>query len=83
MRYSVFIMSDEFNISKTTTVEDLIKSNSKAVRFFLDRHLACAGCGFARFCTLETVSKTYKLDESHFIEDVQKLVASSNLIWSA
>jgi succinylglutamate desuccinylase len=66
-------MSDVIEISETS-VEDLLKSTPKAARFFLDRHTACVGCGFARFCTLKDVIDTYRLDEKSFIEDLSKIV---------
>jgi succinylglutamate desuccinylase len=64
-------MNDELS---ETTVEDVLKTSPKAVRFFLDWHVACAGCGFARFCTLKSVIQTYQLDEKKFLEEAQKLV---------
>lgn len=66
-------MNDASEISETT-VESLLKSTPNAVRFFLDRHLGCIGCGFARFCTLDDVVKTYQLDETEFLEEAQKLL---------
>ena len=72
-------MSDVFEISETS-VEDVLKSTPKAVRFFLDRHAACVGCGFARFCTLKDVIKTYQLDEKLFIEELTKIVNQKTLI---
>jgi len=60
------------------TAEKLIQSSTKAVRFFLDWKLACAGCGFARFCTLENIVKTYQLDEEKFLEEAQALTRSDN-----
>jgi hypothetical protein len=71
-RYSIFIMSDAFEISETS-VEDVLKSTPKAVRFFLDWHTACAGCGFARFCTLKDVINSYQLDEKLFLEKLAKI----------
>lgn len=56
------------------TLESLMKSTPKSIRFFLDWHLACVGCGFARFCKLGDVVKTYQLDEKKFLEEAQKLV---------
>ena len=66
------IMSDVFEISETS-VESLLKSTPKAVRFFLDLHTACVGCGFARFCTLKDVINTYHLDEKLFLEELAKI----------
>jgi hypothetical protein len=66
-------MSDVFEISETS-VEKFLKSTPKAVRFFLDRHTACVGCGFARFCTLKDVINTYQLEEKLFIEELTKIV---------
>ncbi len=66
-------MNDDFAISETS-VESLLKAPPKAVRFFLDWHLACVGCGFARFCNLGDVVKTYQLDEKKFLEEAQKII---------
>ena len=66
------IMSDVFEISEAS-VESLLKSTPKAVRFFLDLHTACVGCGFARFCTLKDVINTYHLDEKLFLERLAKI----------
>ncbi len=70
--YSIVIMNDDFEISETT-VESFLKSTPKAVRFFIDRHAACVGCGFARFCTLKDVINTYQLDEKLFLEELAKI----------
>jgi hypothetical protein len=70
-RYSVFDMNDVFEISETS-VESVLKSAPKAVRFFLDMRIACVGCGFARFCTLKDVINTYHLDEKFFLEKLAK-----------
>ena len=77
MRYSVSTMNDSSEISETT-VESLMKTTPKSIRFFLDWHLACAGCGFARFCKLGDVVKTYQLDEKKFLEEAQKLVVQQS-----
>jgi len=68
----MYIMSDVFEISETS-VESLLKSTPEAVRFFLDLHTACVGCGFARFCTLKDVINTYHLDEKLFLERLAKI----------
>jgi hypothetical protein len=65
-------MSDVFEISESS-VENILKSTPKAARFFLDRHTACVGCGFARFCTLKDVINTYQLDEKHFLDEFAKI----------
>jgi hypothetical protein len=65
-------MSDVFEISETS-VENVLKATPKAVGFFLELHTACVGCGFARFCTLKDVIKTYQLDEKRFIEELAKI----------
>jgi hypothetical protein len=70
--YSVVIMNDDLKISETT-VENFLKSTPKAVRFFIDRHAACVGCGFARFCTLKDVVNTYQLDEKLFFEELARI----------
>lgn len=71
-RYSIVIMNDDFVISETT-VENFLKSTPKAVRFFIDKHAACVGCGFARFCTLKDVVNTYQLDEKFFFEELARI----------
>jgi succinylglutamate desuccinylase len=75
-------MIDEFEISETT-VESLLKSTPKSVRFFLDWHTGCIGCRFARFCTLVDVVKTYQLDEKKFLEEAKGLIVQTNLTRSS
>ena len=65
-------MKDDFEISETS-VENFLKSTPKAVRFFIDRHTACVGCGFARFCTLKDVINIYQFDEKFFFEELAKI----------
>jgi hypothetical protein len=66
-------MNKAFENSETS-VENILRSTPKAVRFFLDWHTACAGCGFARFCTLKDVITTYHFDEKFFLEELLKVV---------
>lgn len=70
-------MSDLVEISETS-VEDVLKSTPKAVRFFLDWHTDCAGCGFARFCMLRDVINIYQLDEKKFLEEAEKLIVQKS-----
>jgi len=65
-------MNEAFEISEIS-VENILKSTPKAVRFFLDWHTSCAGCGFARFCTLKDVVNTYQFDEKFFLEELIKI----------
>jgi succinylglutamate desuccinylase len=74
--YSIVIMNDDFEISETT-VENFLKSTPKAVRFFIDRHTACVGCGFARFCTLKDVVNTYQLDDKSFFEELVRITVQN------
>jgi hypothetical protein len=71
-RYSISSMNDSLKLSETS-VESILKSTPKAVRFFLDWQTACAGCNFARFCTLKDVVATYHFDEKKFLEEIEKL----------
>ena len=64
-------MEDNSRLLKTS-VEDILKSSPKAARLFLDWHAACVGCGFARFCRLEDVINTYKVDENKCLEALPK-----------
>ncbi|HET7143838.1 MAG TPA: hypothetical protein VFI68_07470 [Anaerolineales bacterium] len=66
-------MNDVFEVSETS-VDDFLKSTPRAIRFFLDWHTACPGCGFARFCSLKDVINTYQLDENKFMEEVERLI---------
>ena len=77
IRYSVSTMNGTSEIFETT-VESFMKSTPKSIRFFLDWHLACTGCGFARFCKLGDVVKTYQLDEKKFLEEAQKFVVQQS-----
>lgn len=69
----MFIMNDILAISETS-VENFLRSTPKAIRFFLDWHTACVGCGFARFCALKDVINIYQLDQKKFLEDVEKMI---------
>lgn len=71
-------MNDEFAISETS-VERLLKADPQSVHFFLKWKLGCVGCGFARFCTLDDVIKTYQIDGETFLEEAKKLVVHSTL----
>jgi hypothetical protein len=75
-------MNDFPEISETN-VEDFLKSTPKSVRFFLNWKTACVGCGFARFCTLGDVVKTYQLDEKKFLEEAKELVVQQPLTRSS
>ncbi len=72
IRYSISTMNDGLKLLEAS-VESILKSTSKSTRFFLDWHTDCAGCSFARFCTLKDVIDTYQLDEKKFLEAVEKL----------
>lgn len=82
MGYSVPTMNEIQDFSETI-VESVLKSTPKAVRFFLDWHTACAGCGFARFCTLRDVIDTYQLDENKFLEEARDLSVQETLTRSS
>ncbi len=75
-------MSDT-NELPDTKVETLLKATPRAVRFFLDWHTSCANCGFARFCSLRDVIKTYQLDEQKFLKEAEEVLAQKNITWSA
>ena len=75
-------MNDAVEISEIT-VESLLKSTPKAIRFFLEWHAACVGCGFARFCTLGDVIKAYQLDEKKFLEEAEGLIVHTNFTRSS
>ena len=78
IRYFISTMNDDFEISETS-VERLLKDTPQAARFFLNWKLGCVGCGFARFCTLEDVVKTYQIDGEKFLEEAKKLIVHSTL----
>lgn len=71
-------MNDDFAISETS-VEELLKASSETTRFFLNWKLGCVGCGFARFCTLDDVVKTYQIDDEKFLEEAKKLIVHPTL----
>jgi hypothetical protein len=62
-----------------TSVEDFLKSTPGAIRFLLNWKLGCVGCGFARFCTLDDVVKTYQIDDEKFLEEAKKLIVHPTL----
>lgn len=82
IRYSVSTMNDDFEISETS-VESLLKTTPEAVRFFLNWQAGCVGCGFARFCTLGDVVRTYQLNENEFLEEAKKIILQTNLTRSS
>ena len=66
------MMEDSLKLLETS-VDEILKSTPGAARLFLDWHIACVGCGFARFCKLKDAVNTYHLDEKKFLEEVAKL----------
>jgi succinylglutamate desuccinylase len=60
------------------SVEKFLQSTPKAVRFFLDWHTACSGCGFARFCTMKDVATSYNLDGKKFLQEAEELISQRN-----
>jgi len=56
-----------------TCVDDILKSTPLAARFFLNKHTACIGCGFVRFCKLKNVIEAYQFDEKDFLKDLSVL----------
>ncbi len=56
-----------------TCVDDILKSTPLAARFFLNKHTACVGCGFVRFCKLKNVIEAYQFDEKDFLKDLSAL----------
>ena len=45
-----------------------------AVSFFIHNQTACAGCYLAKFCTLEDVINTYKLNRQSFLAELAKIM---------
>ncbi|HQX01973.1 MAG TPA: hypothetical protein PLQ94_07680 [Anaerolineales bacterium] len=61
-----------------TRVEDLLKSDAAVIRFFIHQQTACVGCYLAKFCTLEDVINTYKLNEQSFLSELSKIISQKS-----
>jgi len=70
--YSLFMLNDDSAFIETS-VDNLLKSSPKVVRFFIDQHTSCAGCYLARFCSLKDVIHSYKLDEKKFLMELSRI----------
>ncbi len=68
------MMNDILALPKTR-VEDLLKSDATVIRFFIQQQTACVGCYLAKFCTLEDVINTYKLNEQSFLSALSKIIS--------
>jgi hypothetical protein len=68
----MFTMNDFLAISETS-VADLLAITPKAVSFFTAQSTTCGICSLARFCTLQDVITTYKLNRDAFLEELAKL----------
>lgn len=58
-------------IEERSLVGDVLAVGPKAVEFFLERRLDCAGCSMASFCTLAEVAKNYELPLDEFLQDLE------------
>jgi len=76
-RYSIGMMNHVLAVPDTK-VADLLKSNPLAVIFFIHQQTACVGCYLARFCTLEDVINTYKLNKQSFFEELSKILVQKS-----
>ena len=61
-----------------TRIEDLLKSDATVIRFFIQQQTACVGCYLAKFCTLEDVINTYKLNEPSFLSELSKIISQKS-----
>ena len=61
-----------------TPIEDLLKSDATVIRFFIQQQTACVGCYLAKFCTLEDVINTYKLNEQSFLSELSKIISQKS-----
>lgn len=63
-------------ISKSTTIEELIEIEPKAVSYLLDKGIACLICGEPYWGTLEelVIKKGYSRDDlEKIVDDINKL----------
>jgi hypothetical protein len=66
-------MNEDLTPSETSVV-DLLKKLPQTTRFFITQKTNCVGCFMAGFCTLKDVIETYKLDESNFLAELNKII---------
>jgi len=43
--------------------------------WFLEQNLDCVGCRMARFCTLEEVSRQYRLEVDSFLQSIYERIS--------
>ena len=67
-------MIDDNSKLMETSVAGLLKLTPAAIRFLLDRHMACPGCRLARFCSLRDAIDSYDLDETVFLSELVQLM---------
>jgi len=73
MEYPIPMMNNDSAVPDIT-VADALKANRMAVSFFIHNQTACAGCYLAKFCTLEDVINTYKLNRQSFLAELAKIM---------
>lgn len=65
----------EGQVTPETNLQQLLTNFPNLIPFFIQERLACVGCEMARFETLEDLSRNYNLDLTHFIADIETILA--------
>ncbi|MCX6081969.1 MAG: hypothetical protein NTW32_20775 [Chloroflexi bacterium] len=58
-------------ITPAATVAEILAYSPQIVRLFVEKHIDCAGCSMAPFCTVEEICKSYNLVVRDFIDEIQ------------
>jgi hybrid cluster-associated redox disulfide protein len=59
------------SLTKDWTIQNFLQACPKAAQVFIRYKTDCIGCRLERFCTLEDVSSSYKLDVEDFLNALQ------------
>jgi hybrid cluster-associated redox disulfide protein len=66
------------SLTKDWTVQDLLQACPGAAQVFIRYKTDCIGCRLERFCTLEDVSSSYRLDAQDFLNALQTEAFTAN-----
>jgi hybrid cluster-associated redox disulfide protein len=66
------------SLIKDWTVQDFLQACPKAAQVFIRYKTDCIGCRLERFCTLEDVTSSYRLDAEDFLNALQLEAFSAN-----
>ena len=66
------------SLIKDWTVQDFLQACPEAAKVFIRYKTDCIGCRLERFCTLEDVTSSYRLDAEDFLNALQLEAFSAN-----